>query len=710
MEQPEIWNPHTWNPNALVTIRPTSFQLTMLSTDPGGTSLGATTGTPYTRNHNLVNSDSLSDPNLPGPFTFTGAAAPVLTFSIPVTAAANGPPTASFFREPTLLNKPDLASRTVTEPGPPIGSSVATTTFTSGYIASYYKSAAYTGNSPHPGVTWSNSNYDNQKYIGFNLAPGSSTYPLWYPDPNTTGKDDEVSDISFGGNTNFTYRLQYLDPLGSGKYITYDEKFMPLAYPENGADYNSNTFLGNGGVPGASPWTTAYWFVEYDLVGGSDYTVVTDPRSDRWVDTNVFSARDSQGLLFSPPLSPSNATGTPYWQSWIDASQNAIMSARPDYSIGWPVANPPATLGFYNAPTTTANITVQYMSMGIMAQNTTASYTSNYQLPWANAWSGTGTSGAGLAQYYTDPDGVVRRGTAGYSTAMSTSGTPPNPYGIPTATATTYGAGTGTPTPAQDGNRALILSRPFRSVAELGYTYSGTPWRNIDFFTPESGYAALLDVFCINDTNDPGGLVAGKVNLNTRQSAVLAAVLAGAYKNELSSSSSLAGATPSPNAFPGSTTMLASEASALMTDPNYGFVTYRTANTTSASLGPLRNVSELVGKWITNSSTTVPVTGSSVYSGFSADMNNISATTGSTPPMNVVQRFHESAIRALSNVGTTRVWNLMIDVIAQTGRFPSSAASLTNFNVEGERRYWVHVAIDRYTGKVLDQQVEEVKE
>ena len=52
----------------------------------------------------------------------------------------------------------------------------------------------------------------------------------------------------------------------------------------------------------------------------------------------------------------------------------------------------------------------------------------------------------------------------------------------------------------------------------------------------------------------------------------------------------------------------------------------------------------------------------------------------------------------------------MIDVIAQTGRFPSSASSLTSFNVEGERRYWVHVAIDRYTGKVLDEQIEEVKE
>jgi hypothetical protein len=74
------------------------------------------------------------------------------------------------------------------------------------------------------------------------------------------------------------------------------------------------------------------------------------------------------------------------------------------------------------------------------------------------------------------------------------------------------------------------------------------------------------------------------------------------------------------------------------------------------------------------------------------------------------QRYNEATMRALSNNTTSRVWNLMIDVIAQTGRFPSSATGLANFNVEGERRYWVHVAIDRYTGKVLDEQIEEVKE
>jgi hypothetical protein len=51
----------------------------------------------------------------------------------------------------------------------------------------------------------------------------------------------------------------------------------------------------------------------------------------------------------------------------------------------------------------------------------------------------------------------------------------------------------------------------------------------------------------------------------------------------------------------------------------------------------------------------------------------------------------------------------MIDVIAQTGRYPQGTTNPANFVVEGEQRYWVHIAIDRFTGQVLDKQVEVVK-
>ena len=52
----------------------------------------------------------------------------------------------------------------------------------------------------------------------------------------------------------------------------------------------------------------------------------------------------------------------------------------------------------------------------------------------------------------------------------------------------------------------------------------------------------------------------------------------------------------------------------------------------------------------------------------------------------------------------------MIDVIAQTGRFPQTATGLGNFVVDGERRVWAHVAIDRFTGQIVDLQVEPVSE
>ena len=68
-------------------------------------------------------------------------------------------------------------------------------------------------------------------------------------------------------------------------------------------------------------------------------------------------------------------------------------------------------------------------------------------------------------------------------------------------------------------------------------------------------------------------------------------------------------------------------------------------------------------------------------------------------------------MRALADVTNTRTWNLMIDVIAQTGNFTQNGTDLNrNFVVQGERRYWLHVAIDRFTGKVVGQQLEPVYE
>jgi hypothetical protein len=44
------------------------------------------------------------------------------------------------------------------------------------------------------------------------------------------------------------------------------------------------------------------------------------------------------------------------------------------------------------------------------------------------------------------------------------------------------------------------------------------------------------------------------------------------------------------------------------------------------------------------------------------------------------------------------------------GKYAPGEANLREFVVEGEQRYWIHVAIDRFTGQVLDKQIEVVNE
>jgi hypothetical protein len=61
--------------------------------------------------------------------------------------------------------------------------------------------------------------------------------------------------------------------------------------------------------------------------------------------------------------------------------------------------------------------------------------------------------------------------------------------------------------------------------------------------------------------------------------------------------------------------------------------------------------------------------------------------------------------------GKCRLWNLLIGVVARSDHFKPNANNLQNdFVVEGEQHYWVHVAIDRFTGRVIDKQIEVVNE
>jgi len=282
--------------------------------------------------------------------------------------------------------------------------------------------------------------------------------------------------------------------------------------------------------------------------------------------------------------------------------------------------------------------------------------------------------------YYTDPDGVLRRADGG-----------------------DYRTATGDGLPLRTGNfpsRPVILNRPFHSVAEMGYAFRDVAWKSLNFFSPESGDAALLDAFCLREPEEvPAGempLVAGRVNLNTRQPKVLAALIHGASKAE-------------GTALDEDEAVAAAEA-----------LVRWTADTTTTigdlpARGPLRNRAELVGRFVSDANAKIttginrydiaPIDGALAYSGYSSALD---APVFSVAADEAIKRRRESVIRALADSGDVRTWNLLIDLVVQTGMYGRSGSRLSDFIVKGERRVWVHLAIDRITGEVLSRQMEVV--
>ena len=204
----------------------------------------------------------------------------------------------------------------------------------------------------------------------------------------------------------------------------------------------------------------------------------------------------------------------------------------------------------------------------------------------------------------------------------------------------------------------------FQSVAELGHVFRGQPWKTLTFTAAmpttsatkaRSADAGLLDVFTLHESS----VEAGKTSLNTSEEPVLRAILSKAALN--------LGAT--------------STITANQVDDGSGHGIVPALMSLTATQ-PMVNKAELVTRLAADSS----VTG----------LGNKEA--------------REAVMRAFSDVGQTRTWNLLIDLIAQSGRYPPNASTLTGFLVEGEQHYWVHVAIDRFTGQVIDKQIEVVNE
>lgn len=223
--------------------------------------------------------------------------------------------------------------------------------------------------------------------------------------------------------------------------------------------------------------------------------------------------------------------------------------------------------------------------------------------------------------------------------------------------------------------RPLILNRPFRSVGELGYVFRDLPWKTLDFSTNRSGDLGLLDVFSLDETPGSTPLVAGKINLNTRRPEVLAPVLEGTAMQFSNTAAGIA-----------ATTTLAAEAPGVEEAGKVNAIAK--AITTESKLHPFMHRGELISRALGSIDTAAP------------------------HPLGTAKTKaeREAAMRTLSEIGTTRTWNFLIDLVVQEGRFTQASKNGSEFLVQGERRYWVHVAIDRLTGTIVDMQKESYDE
>jgi len=265
----------------------------------------------------------------------------------------------------------------------------------------------------------------------------------------------------------------------------------------------------------------------------------------------------------------------------------------------------------------------------------------------------TGYTGAVVAQtYITDPDGVTRGGD---SFRAGTGGNTEGYVMGPIASLATN--------PAQP----VVLNRPFESVAEMGYAFRGQPWKSIDFFSSTSADLALLDAFT---TYEAPLLLGGQLNVNTVQAPVLQAFLAGMPPDPLTPATIL----PAIDAAAFANRLV------MRRDDNANLPERDTLG--GDPPGPYLNAAQFLGN------PALPTNRS---------INNVKVRA-------------ETVTRGMAEFSQTRVWNLLIDLVVQSGKYPPSSSALSQFAVEGTTRVWVHVAIDRLTGKVLDQQIEYVKE
>jgi hypothetical protein len=253
---------------------------------------------------------------------------------------------------------------------------------------------------------------------------------------------------------------------------------------------------------------------------------------------------------------------------------------------------------------------------------------------------------------------------------------PHNPYNwiIDPATGTTKQRPSFTP---------IVLNHPFTTVGELGYglrpEYATNRFQRLNFNgAPATSNATLLDFFTYNPVDHDYPRL-GIANLNTKNEPVIAAILQGALKKDIDAPP------PLPNPFPSVAPTEATAAAHAIVSGASG--TSAQPVLTRADIGRLTAVAA-----------------------------SAISTVGFAPGEET-EKVPEAITRALSELTQARTWNLFIDMIAQTGRYAPGTVNVTDANkfiVEGEKRYWLHIALGRdlVSGQVdvLGTQLEEVVE
>jgi hypothetical protein len=237
-----------------------------------------------------------------------------------------------------------------------------------------------------------------------------------------------------------------------------------------------------------------------------------------------------------------------------------------------------------------------------------------------------------------------------------------------------------------------VISHALNTVGEFGYginTFDATV-PTLKFWdsstSPPFQYAPVLDFFSYNPISSAYPR-AGIVNLYTRNAPVLAAILSSTWTTYAASASATPAASPNGRLSP-SDAMTAAQ---------------NIVNETQRVLAGTSNPA------VQQTDLTRAIAGRLAYAAFTGPP--------AVPNLAGSDEIKNTVARALAEVGQTRTWNLLIDVIAQTGKYKPNASDLTgsNFVVEGEKRYWLHIALGRDLNSdgsvdVLGTQLEEVVE